>query len=331
MHEQRSWGFWTENKLEMLRSYLPQFLTASKGLPTWETVFIDAFAGEGIGLRRGTYEMIEGSPIIALEAGDDPYHFTKVRLVELSGRADTLQTELRERFPGRDIEVVRGDCNAAIREVLAELRAVRWAPTFAFLDPDGMELHWSTIEAVSDHKRGYRKTGSVKPEYLAEMFLLFPSHGLIRVLSADPEKVLPSHREKATAMFGDESWVEIHDLVIDGEIDQVDAREEYVNLMRWKIENQLGYAYTHPFEIRTSTAPIYHMIFATNNQAGTRIMQSIYDHAAARHPEMTKQAKDRRSGQLSMDVGAVAESSSYQYRPPWEPPGLEHWYEPPPM
>ena len=29
-----------------------------------------------------------------------------------------------------------------------------------------------------------------------------------------------------------------------------EAREKYVNLMRWRLESSLGYRFTHPFELR---------------------------------------------------------------------------------
>jgi hypothetical protein len=44
---------------------------------------------------------------------------------------------------------------------------------------------------------------------------------------------------------------------------------------------------------------MYHMIFATDNEAGTRIMTSIYRNAAATVPEMQREARDRRRGQQS--------------------------------
>jgi hypothetical protein len=40
----RSWGYWTQAKLAILRDYLPAFLHASKGKAS-EFVYLDAFAG----------------------------------------------------------------------------------------------------------------------------------------------------------------------------------------------------------------------------------------------------------------------------------------------
>ena len=63
------------------------------------------------------------------------------------------------------------------------------------------------------------------------------------------------------------------------------------------------------------------MIFATDNDAGTRIMAAIYANAAKRIPEMLQEAKDRAQGQQTLDLGIelVSSAETYQYEPPWEP------------
>ncbi|MFT3714448.1 MAG: hypothetical protein QM774_00460 [Gordonia sp. (in: high G+C Gram-positive bacteria)] len=54
-------------------------------------------------------------------------------------------------------------------------------------------------------------------------------------------------------------------------------RNELVNLMRWRLENELGYGATTPLEFtNTSGQPIYTVIFATSNLTGNRIMESVF-------------------------------------------------------
>jgi three-Cys-motif partner protein len=313
----RSWGYWTRAKLEILAEYLGAFATASKGQP--ERVYLDAFAGEGAGLDRLTGEAFHGSARIALEAGARA-GFTKFRFFELGRKAAELQARLRADYPERDIKVYEGDCNATIPTALADLHPLRWAPTFAFLDPDGMELAWETITALAEHKRGYRAAGSLKPEYKAELWMLFPTSGIVRTLALEAEKVSPADEARAGRLFGTDRWRPIYDLRVAGAISGADAREEYVNLMRWRLERDLGYRFTHPFELKnTRGATLYHMIFATDNDAGTRIMESIYNHAAQRVPAMQKEARDRARGQLSLDIDITASGEGYRYEPPWEP------------
>jgi len=315
----RSWGYWTRAKLQMLADYLAGFATASSGQS--ERVYLDAFAGEGTGLDRLTGEMFPGSARIALEAGEGA-GFTRFRYFEVGRKASELEARLRADYPGDDIKVYEGDCNQTIPQALGELRQLNWAPTFAFLDPDGMELAWETLVALADHKRGYRSSASTKPEYKVELWMLFPTAGIVRTLALEEEKVSDADVARANRLFGTEDWRRIYDLRLAGTITAAEAREEYVNLMRWRLERVLGYRFAHPFELKnTKGGTLYHMIFATDSDAGTRIMESIYANAAKHLPEMLTEARDRASGQQVLDLGieSVAPDVGYQYEPPWEP------------
>lgn len=313
----RSWGYWTRAKLEILTEYLGAFATASSGQS--ERVYLDAFAGEGRGLDRLTAEEFPGSPRIALEAGEGA-GFTRFRFFELERKATELEARLRSEYPESDIKVYGGDCNQTIPEALAELRSLRWAPTFAFLDPDGMELAWETLAALAEHKRGYRAPDSLKPEFKVEMWTLFPTSGIVRTLALEADKVSPADEARATRLFNTEQWRPIYELRLAHRITAAEARDEYVNLMRWRLEHDLGYRFTHPFELKnTRGGTVYHMIFATDHDAGTRIMESIYARAARRVPQMRNEARDRARGQLSFELGAEATGEGYRYEPPWEP------------
>ena len=314
----RSWGYWTQLKLKVLADYLDAFVRASRGQR--ERIYLDAFAGEGTGLDRLTGEEFPGSARIALEAQDPG--FTRFRFFEKGRRAAELQERLRADYPGRDIAVYQGDCNETIPRALRELEPYRWAPTFAFIDPDGMELSWATLHALATHKTGYRSATSDKPAYKVELWMLFPSAGLMRTLALDEWKVTPADEERATRLFGDVSWRAIYELRLADRLTGADAREEYVNLMRSRLERVLGYRWTHPLELKTTGGiPVYHMIFATDHDAGTRIMEHLYRTAAAEIPAMRKEAADRAAGQQTLDLGfEPPPGAGYRYEPPWEPP-----------
>ncbi len=314
----RSWGYWTQAKLAILEEYLPALLQASSSVS--ETIYLDAFAGQGHGVDRVTGEVFRGSARIALEAGKTR-GFTKLRYFEMGSRAAALEAQLRSEYPGRDIRVYEGDCNDTIGDALSDLRNFRWAPTFAFLDPDGMELAWRTLDRLADHKRGYRTTK--KREYKVELWILFPTQGLVRVLAHDPAKLLPIHEEQATRLFGCESWRNVLAERRAGNITAAQAQEEYVNLMRWRLTNVLGYRRTHPFEIKnTRGGLLYHMIFATDNEAGDQIMSSIYEAAANRYPEMMREAQERQTGRMPLfDTFGIDPPVRYAYEAPWLPSG----------
>ncbi len=302
----RPWGYWTEVKLQILADYLGPFLTACQSQP--EVVYLDAFAGDGHGLSRVTGEKFQGSALRALEAqGRNGNRFTRLRYFEREGKAAGLEERLRADNPGRDIKVYGGDCNARLRDALDELHAVRWAPTFAFLDPDGLEVDWQTLEMLAAHKSGSK--------YKTELWMLFASPAFMRVLSRkDPTDEAAA---QVTRLFGTDAWRPIHQMRAANELSPEESRNEFVNLMRRRLEVELGYARTHSLHLKTERGvPLYHMIFATDNEAGDRIMSSVYTAAAQTIPEMAREARERRPGaQLSLGLPSE-ETVSYVYEPP---------------
>jgi len=67
----RSWGFWTKEKLDLLRRYVDRFTTASKSQS--EILYLDLFAGQTENYDRITGDPIVGSARIALEVANLPF------------------------------------------------------------------------------------------------------------------------------------------------------------------------------------------------------------------------------------------------------------------
>lgn len=315
----RGWGFWTEAKLDILSAYLPAFATASKSVN--ELVYLDLFAGNALNQRRDVERDIRGSAVRALESL--PEH-TRIVLFELDRVAVELDRELRTRFPGRQFQVVPGDCNVTLSRVLDELRGqgVDWAPTFAFVDPySSAALRWDTIRRVADFKR--------RRKYKVEQWLLFYGSDIPRVLGQSA-----ANANLLRQTFGADRWVPIAEARERGELSAEAARRHYTNLLRWQIENTLGYRYTHSFEVKnTSDAYLYDLVFATDNDAGNRIMRDVYASAAQRFEQMRAEARERRrthrSGQDSLFGPEVVGSMTAKEVPPYqaEPPSLPYGFD----
>ncbi|HKY17258.1 MAG TPA: three-Cys-motif partner protein TcmP [Microthrixaceae bacterium] len=287
----RYWGFWTRGKLDLLRRYLDAFTTASKRQQ--EILFLDLFGGQPTNRERITEHDLDGSARIALNVADAG--FSRLRFFELEPYASRLRASLETDFPGRDLQVVPGDCNLTIASTLAALAHVNWAPTFAFVDPNGPDVHWSTIEALAKFKRpGRTKT---------EIWLLLAAGMFIRNLRTDGT-VRDVDADKLDHMYGTEQWRTIYEARVRQELLPADARDEYVNLMRWRLENVLGYAWTHPLEIFNERGhSIYYMVFATDHEVGNRIMTDLYGRAANEFPAMREAARRRRARLAEEDSG----------------------------
>ncbi len=278
----RAWGYWTRGKLDILQRYLDAFTTATKN-KAFERIYIDAFAGEPENIDRLTGESLKGSAAIALSIDDPP--FTRLRFFEKEDKAPRLKKALLAKYPGRDLKVIGGDCNERIPSELNILREWNRAPTFAFVDPSGMQAEWRTLKALAQFKKGRK--------WKAELFLLFAAPMFIRTLPVDDgSRVSDVNAIKIDRMYGTEDWLCIYHARLRKEISPSQARDEYLNLMRWRLEKNLGYRWTHSIEVLNEPGSIiYYMIFATDHEAGNRIMRDIYAKAAREFPKMRAEAR----------------------------------------
>jgi len=282
----RQWGPWTVIKLEALEKYLTAFTRASK--KARRTLYLDLFAGAASNEERETGRAILGSAYRGLEA--EP-RFSRIVLCELeTAAAQSLKDRLTELYPGRDLTVLPGDCNASMPRYLAAMAAAdsgwRFAPSFAFLDQFSAEIRWSTIEWLAGFKHASAKTKMEQWLYFGDSFLPRGLHG-----PSDARN--PDYASRVDDMFGTRDWRKILAAREDDEIDGATVRHELVNLMRWRLERKLGYRTTLPLVIRNRQgAGLYTMIFATDHDAGAKIMRSIFEGAEKELARMVARAKE---------------------------------------
>lgn len=132
----------------ILEAYLQQFARACSKAGGWYG--LDLFAGSGGNWSQLRQVERPSSPLIALRA--EAPRATKVIAAESS---EGLFAALRARTLAFDqrVSLYNADANLAIESVLREVPVK--APAFAFLDPEGSELDWRTVQAIADHKRGH--------------------------------------------------------------------------------------------------------------------------------------------------------------------------------
>ena len=259
----RDWAAHSFEQVSSLADYLGRFAVAARGAPS--RVYIDAFAGDTINLLRGSDRRFPGSAELAL--GVSP-PFTHVRLFERrAARATALRALPRP--SGTDLEVIEGDCNVEMARVLAGLPAQ--APSFAFLDPDGMELHWSTIRRIADHKRSYAEQHNRSK---VEMWVLFSTGGMVRMLGGNREFAeAQGFPQKGARLYGAWGpWQAVWEARIDGRIGPGDAKRAYLYLYMDRLAG-LGYKHLLVRPIENSRNELYEMVFATDHPAGAQIMQ----------------------------------------------------------
>jgi three-Cys-motif partner protein len=197
-------GQHTELKLSIIEGYLHAFTTALR--PRFKNLwYIDAFAGTGSRTvrteRKGASlveapaeEVVErrrGSAQIAI---DTRPVFDFLVFIEKNKNYAAALNELAALNLQRSIVVAEEDANTAIRRLVA---TNRWDDKRAivFLDPYGMEVEWSTLEAIASTRA-------------IDVWFLFPLAGLFRQATRRLTDIDRYKRAALTRMFGSSAWEE---------------------------------------------------------------------------------------------------------------------------
>ncbi len=282
-------GEWTTQKLEVLAKYLRGYTTALKKTP-FQKFYIDAFAGTGYrDARRDDEEdspqnplfpdMVEAEPqsfldgsarlALKIELPFDQYVF-----IERSAERCANLENLKSQFPSlaNNIDIRQGDANAKIQELCAtDWRSKR---AVLFLDPYGMQVEWTTIEAIA-------KTKAI------DLWLLFPlGIGVNRLLTKSGD-IPNSWRNRLNLLLGTEDW---YDEFYKVEITPTLFGENKETLIKAKMEtigryfnNRLKSVFVgvaeEPGVLRNSANnPLYLLCFAVGNEHGKDIALRIAQH-----------------------------------------------------
>lgn len=167
-------GPWAREKLGALGEYLNFYTTVLKNQSHWcrGTIYIDAFAGPGRSKVRQipkatnpqhenlfdeivpmveaveeADEFLKGSPRVAL---DIKYPFSSYTFIERNPvRVAELHALAEEYGDKRRIVVKEGDASAELLAILSSKTDWRSYRGVVFVDPFGMHIPWSTLEALA--------------------------------------------------------------------------------------------------------------------------------------------------------------------------------------
>ncbi len=143
-------------KLICVSYYAEMFAKIAKGEKATSrgydaALYLDLFAGPGLVTIKGTGDRVAGSPIAAISAAMPKTAFDHSVLVESdSDRSFALQKRLSAFLPSDKFSVIHGDCNNEVGRVMSFIKG-RWKRPIilTFVDPEGMEAKWKTIEYLS--------------------------------------------------------------------------------------------------------------------------------------------------------------------------------------
>lgn len=245
----RDVGAWSEDKLFVWHKYIQTTTSAMVGKPAWKAglAYVDLFAGPGVCRVRETGRRLPGSPLIALMA---PKPFEVVALVEKDARLAEACRKRTSRIASANAPlVIEGDANVVVPDIVKLLP--RGALTLAFIDPEGLDVHWSSVSSLAGAGR-------------VDLLILFAdAYDAVRNL----DNFLSGSDDRLDRMMGPKSqWKDrVRQLPNwEGNTLREFFADEYIGLLK----SQLGYVAAGTKTISGPSGPLYRLIYASKHPRG---------------------------------------------------------------
>jgi three-Cys-motif partner protein len=270
-------GIWSEVKLAIIKKYAAAYTTVMEAqrrerISRLRWLYIDGYAGSGHHVSKTSGDLVEGSPLIALNTNPPfhEYHF----IDSDTGKAAELRKEAGNR---PDVFTYSEDCNTVLMEkVFPRARFKDYNRALCLLDPYNIDLRWEVIETAG-------KEGSV------EIFLNLMVMDINRnAMRRNPSKSVRSKVEQMTRLWGDDSWLDAgYDRVrtlFEEAVPVKVSNERFAEAFRQRLIKKAGFKFVpKPMPMKTKTnAVIYYLYFASQKEAGKDIVNDIFNQYRAK-------------------------------------------------
>ena len=252
------------NKLLVIDGYINRFITSMRNRGWRELYYIDLFAGPGKNIFPKDVVTL-GSPLVALTAR---HSFTKYRFVEFDPKnCEALRTRADESEHRENVVVLQGDCNYAVDDIVREISNSDkvfvpglWSSLcLAVLDPEGLELHWETVEKLGNMKR-------------MDLIINFSTSGITR----NANKLLKTgNTSSIDRFFGTTEWQSAY---IKSAGDSTRIRRNLLDLYKQRL-GMLGYQVVEPdpsdelvFK-NSKNVQLYTLLGASKHERGVEFWQ----------------------------------------------------------
>jgi three-Cys-motif partner protein len=265
-------GSWTDQKMRIVVDYAKAYLTIMAKQSWIKTIYFDGFAGSGIITGDHGEEVKKGTALRILDI-TTPKPFDIYYFVELNdAHKCALETQIRENYQDRNAYVIKDNCNNKLVSLSEYLTKNKSHRALAFVDPYGMDVEWSSIEAL-------KGLG-------VDLWILVPTGvGANRLLKLDGnisdgwytalEKFLGLNRTEIDKRF----YRRTTSNTLFGEETNITKEKEAVQKLGNLYAERLGDIFKHiskPFLLKNSMNSImYHFMMATNNASGVKIANDV--------------------------------------------------------
>ncbi len=284
---------WSERKHAVLKEYLPAFCRAlSKQAGANSIWYVDGYAGTGVYRDPDNPDAPEaaGSPVLAARITQElPY---PIQCLNVEGDRENFESLQRETLCFTHVANIHADFNDVVNQVLT---TVAGAPAFFFLDPFGTKD--LPMEGLVDRIAIRTKPTDILLRYATDT---------VRRLTAAYEKDFKrrdAHARNLDKWFRGQEWREIVEQHRGTSRD--DALLHYYLQQILSISNgRLKIACSYPIRSTEGTTK-YHLVFATGNRLGIKLMSDILFKADKQYEEdytahHKQKELEKRKGQMSM-------------------------------
>jgi len=257
-------GAWAYHKLHYVNEYMCRFIVSMRK-KNWRAInYIDLFAGPGKNkLPNGM--VIMGSPLLALSQmhSFDRYYFAD----QHSSQIDALKQRCG-RLPRAEKAVFyNDDANLVVDRVVQEIErvdgvyrhGVGQSLNLAFLDPEGLELHWDSVAKLASLR--------------TDMIIYYPQQGITRNAK---KQIGVQPLTAIDIFFGDTTWREIYQQHQGGEEPflhraLLDHYKQKLATFEYQVEDPLP----EPLFKNRNDAPLYRLLFVSKHPLGNRFWSDV--------------------------------------------------------
>jgi three-Cys-motif partner protein len=258
-------GYWTEIKLQILQEYANAYAQVLKKQNYIKPVYIDGFAGAGAHISKESGEVIQGSPAraLAIEPKFAHYHFVEMR----EDRAERL----RQMGDNKSVTVYKGDCNEVLlKDVFPQCRFEDYRRALCLLDPYKLNPNWEVVQTA----------GKMKSIEIFLNFMIMDAN--MNALKNNPDAVTPEQAQRMSAFWGDDSWRQAayrKEQGLFGLMEEKDTNDAVVEAYCKRLKDVAGFKFVpKPLPMCNSRgAVVYYLLFASQNAAGNRIAEHIFN------------------------------------------------------
>jgi len=272
-------GDWTLLKLDILRDYLNAYSVALKKRH-FKKIYIDAFAGCGsvtlpdkCACKSSTESFLpedsrevdtsnkphDGSARLALQTeGFDEYIFIEQEDIHIQSLK-----RLAEEFPRAKgkIKIIHGEANEELIRICKSMDP--YTRGVVFLDPYGLSVKWSTLEAIAQTKK-------------LDMWYLFATNDLTRNLPNDLDRFVEDNLRRICEAMGIKPEMELLTETIYGASPQAnifgdDGQKRTIKtsqlpyLIKKRLETLFGEIPDPPPLKNSKNGILFHLFFAVSN------------------------------------------------------------------